>query len=123
MKFVVKECLNAGCRASSAGAASLDGILFNKLLFDFSRKRFGEDSRRTGLPEAVPHVRSGATSVIYHVKSQHSLPIALVNSSERGVCHARPGSTPKRCDAAANGLLIPGAERSVFRPVPAFNAA
>jgi hypothetical protein len=54
MKFVVKECLNAGCRASSAGAASLDGILFNKLLFDFSRKRFGEDSRRTGLPEAVP---------------------------------------------------------------------
>jgi hypothetical protein len=40
-------------RASFAGAASLDGILFGKLLFDFFRERFGEDSSRTRIPEAV----------------------------------------------------------------------
>jgi len=95
MKFVVKECLNAGCRASSAGAASLDGILFDKLLFDFSRKRFGEDSSRTVRPEAVALARSGATSAIYRVKSQRLPPIALVNNSERGVCDAPHGSTPE----------------------------
>jgi hypothetical protein len=70
--------------------------LFGKLLFDFSRERFGEDSSRTEIPEAVPHVRSGATSAIYRVKSQRSPPIALVNNSERGVCNARRASTPKR---------------------------
>jgi hypothetical protein len=52
--------------------ASLDGVLFGKLLFDFSRERFGEDSSRIGLPEAVPHVGSGATSAIYRVKSRHT---------------------------------------------------
>jgi hypothetical protein len=29
-----------------AGASSLGGVLFGKLLFDFSRERFGEDSSR-----------------------------------------------------------------------------
>jgi hypothetical protein len=72
MKFVVKECLSAGFSSCSAGAPSLDGVLFGKLLFDFSRKRFGEDSSRTGLPEALPHARSGATSAIYCVKSHHT---------------------------------------------------
>jgi hypothetical protein len=72
MKFVVKECLSAGFLSLLAGAASLDGVLFGKLLFDFSPERFGEDSSRTGLPEAVPHVRSGATSTIYRVKSPRS---------------------------------------------------
>jgi hypothetical protein len=70
--------------------------LFDKLLFDFSRERFGEDSSRAGLPEAVPQVRSGATSAIYRVKSQRSPPIVLVNNSERGVGNARSASTPKR---------------------------
>jgi hypothetical protein len=95
MKFVVKECLSAGFRASSAGAASLDGILFGKLLFDFSRKRFGEDSSRSGRPEAAALTRSSTRSAIYRVKSQRSPPIALVNNSERGVCDARAGSPPE----------------------------
>jgi hypothetical protein len=34
-------------------AASLDDILFGRLLFDFFRERFGEDSSRTGIPEAA----------------------------------------------------------------------
>jgi len=60
MKFVVKEYLSAGFATCPADAASLDGVLFGKLLFDISREPFGEDSSRTGPPEAVPHVRSGA---------------------------------------------------------------
>jgi len=67
MKFVVKECLSAGFASLLGGAASLDGVLFGKLLFDFSRERFGEYSSRAGLPEAVPQARSGATSAIYRV--------------------------------------------------------
>ena len=55
MKFVVKEGLSAGFVSFLAGAASLDGVLFGKLLFDFSPERFGEDSSRTGIPEAAPH--------------------------------------------------------------------
>jgi len=55
MKFVVKECLSAGFVSFLAGVASLDGVLFGKLLFDFSRERFGEDSSRTGIPEAATH--------------------------------------------------------------------
>jgi hypothetical protein len=70
--------------------ASLDGILFGKLLFDFSRERFGEDSSRAGRPEAVPQARSGATTAIYRVKSQRSSPIALVNNSKHGVFNTRP---------------------------------
>ena len=46
MKFVVKECLSAGFLSLLPGAPSLDGVLFGKLLFDFSRERFGEDSSR-----------------------------------------------------------------------------
>jgi hypothetical protein len=70
--------------------------LFGKLVFDIPRERFGEDSSRTGPPEAAPHVRSGATSTIYRVKSQRSPPTALVNNSKRGVANARPASAPKR---------------------------
>jgi hypothetical protein len=51
--------------------------LFGKLPFDFSRKRFGEDSSRTGRPEAVALARSGATSAVYRVKSQRSPLIAF----------------------------------------------
>jgi len=89
MKFVVKECLSTGFAGFSAGVASLDGILFGKLLFDFSRERFGEDSSRAGRPEAVPPARSGATSAIYRVKSQRSPLIVLVNNSKHGVLNAR----------------------------------
>ena len=72
MKFVVKECLSAGFVSFLAGVASLDGVLFGKLLFDFSRERFGEDSSRTEIPEAPAEVRSGSTSAIYRVKSPHT---------------------------------------------------
>jgi hypothetical protein len=58
--------------------ASLDGVLFGTLLFDFSRERFGEDSSRTGIPKAAAHTRSGSTSAIYRVKSPHTSRIALV---------------------------------------------
>jgi len=95
MKFVVKECLSTDFVSFLRGCASLDGILFGTLLFDFSRKRFGEDSSRTVRPEAVALARSGATSAIYRAKSQRLPPIALVNNSERGVCDAPPGSTPE----------------------------
>ncbi|MCK1518124.1 hypothetical protein IVB22_37730 [Bradyrhizobium sp. 190] len=74
MKFVVKECLSPGFVSFLRGCGSLDGVLFGKLLFDFSRERFGEDSSRAGRPEAVPHIRSGATSAIYRVKSLRSPP-------------------------------------------------
>jgi hypothetical protein len=55
MKFVVKEYLSSGLVSFPAGAASLDGVLFGKLLFDLSRERFGEDSSRTGIPEAAAY--------------------------------------------------------------------
>jgi hypothetical protein len=71
MKFVVKESLSAGFELASAGAASIDGVLFGKLLFDFSRERFGEDSSRTGIPEAAARRRSGSTSAIYRMKLPH----------------------------------------------------
>jgi hypothetical protein len=32
--------------------ASLDGFLLDSFLFDFFLKRFGQDSSRTGIPEA-----------------------------------------------------------------------
>ena len=64
MKFVVKECLSAGFASLLRGAPSLDGVLFGKLLFDFSRERFGEDSSRTGIPKAAADIRSGSTSAI-----------------------------------------------------------
>ena len=48
MKFVVKECLSTGFVGFLRGLASLDGVLFGKLPFDFSWERFGEDSSRTG---------------------------------------------------------------------------
>jgi hypothetical protein len=72
MKFVVKECLSARFVSFLRGTASLDGVLFGKLLFDFSRERFGEDSSRTGIPKAAAHTRSGSTSAIYRVKSPHT---------------------------------------------------
>ena len=87
MKFVVKECLSIGFAGFPAGAASLDGVLFDKLLFDFSRERFGEDSSRAD-DRSGPHAGSGATSAIYRAKSQRSPPIALVNNSQRDVCDA-----------------------------------
>jgi hypothetical protein len=96
MKFVVKECLSTGFARFLGACGSLDGVLFGKLLFYIPREPFGEDSSRTGLPEAAPHMRSGATSAIYRVNSQRSPPIALVNNSERGVVNARPASAPKR---------------------------
>jgi len=75
-----------------AVAASLDGVLFGKLLFDFSRERFGEDSSRAGRPEAAPHAGSGATSAIYRMKSQRSSPIAFGKqfATRRLQCATRP---------------------------------
>jgi hypothetical protein len=70
MKFVVKECLSARFVSFLRGYG-LDGVLFGKLLFDFSRERFGEDSSRTEIPKAAAHTRSGSTSAIYRVKSPH----------------------------------------------------
>jgi hypothetical protein len=55
VKFVVNECLSTGFVSLLADAASLDGVLFGNLLFDVSRERFGEDSSRTGIPEAAAH--------------------------------------------------------------------
>jgi hypothetical protein len=72
MKVVVKECLSTRLVGFRRGAASLDGVLFGALLFDVSRERFGEDSSRTDIPEALAHVRSGSTSAIYRVKSPHT---------------------------------------------------
>jgi hypothetical protein len=123
MKFVVKECLSIGFAHFRRGCGHLDGVLFGKLLFDFFRERFGEDSSRAGRPEAVPQVRSGATSAIYRAKSQRSLPIALVNNSKRVVCNARPASTPKRLPRPHQWIAHFRCGRSLLRPVPAFNAA
>jgi hypothetical protein len=63
MKFVVKECLSAGFVSFRRGAASLDGVLFGKLLFDFSRNGLeriaaGPDYRkRCRMSEPVRHRR------------------------------------------------------------------
>jgi hypothetical protein len=82
MMFVVKECLSAGLVSFSAGAASLDGVLFGKLLFDISRERFGEDSSGTGIPEATAHAQCNSASAIYRVKSPHTSRVALVKQFE-----------------------------------------
>jgi len=74
MKFVVKECLSAGFVSFLAGVASLDGVLFGKLLFDFSRERFGEDSSRTGIPKATANSQSRSTSPLYRKKRLRGAP-------------------------------------------------
>jgi hypothetical protein len=92
--------------------------LFGKLLFDFSRKRFGEDSSRTGRPEAAALGRSGATSAIYRAKSQRSPPVALVNKfgTRRSRC-ASWFAAGKRATTAANGLPVLGATGLHFHRV------
>jgi hypothetical protein len=71
MKFVVKECLSAGFASFHRGAIGLDGVLFGKLLFDFSRQRFGEDSSRAGRSEATANSQSRSTSALYRKKRRH----------------------------------------------------
>ena len=107
-----------------AGAASLDGVLFGRLLFDFSRERFGEDSSRAERPEAEPHAGSGAASAIYRMKSQRSSPIALVNNSRHGVCNV--ATRPEAETLAATpptDLPVSGAIDLYFYRLLAFNAS
>jgi hypothetical protein len=96
-------------RASSARAASLDGVLSGELPFDISRERFGEDSSPTKIPEAAADVRSGSTSAIYCVKS---LPIpgrvGKQFGTRRWQCAAFSGAG-EFARAVARGLPISGA--------------
>jgi hypothetical protein len=96
MKFVVKECLSTRLRELPPAAASIDSVLFGRLLFDFSPEGFGEDSSRAERPEAEPHAGFGAAPANYRMKLQRSPQIALVNNSRPGLSSVRSGPKPKR---------------------------
>jgi hypothetical protein len=98
--------------------------LFGKLLFDLSRERFGEDSSRTGIPEAAAYgmMRFDIGDLSREIAA--CVPIALVKQF---------GTRHLQCTACfdagtvhhdrSQSLACFTCSRFVFLPVPAFNAA
>jgi hypothetical protein len=107
-------------RLRERAGGSLDGVLFGTLLFDISRKRFGDDSSRTEIPEAAAHVRSGSIGDLSREIAAYT-PIAPVVQFEtrRWQC----GLFRRRSTSyAAGGLPASGVFDPCFYRLRLFNA-
>jgi hypothetical protein len=94
MKFVVKEFLSARFVGYPQALTRLDRFLLNSFPFEFSRQRFGEDSRRTGIPKAT------AKCAIRFI-SRYFWPFVASNDGERRALRlVRKFRRPRaRCEA------------------------
>ncbi|MDE5455104.1 hypothetical protein GWE18_20100 [Bradyrhizobium sp. CSA112] len=92
--------------------------MFGKLLFDFSPEGFGEDSSRTGVPEAMVHapIRFDIGDLSREIAAYD--PIALVNNSgtQRLQC-AACFDAGELARAVARGLPISGAVDLYFHRI------
>jgi hypothetical protein len=82
--------------------ARLDGFLLDSFLFEFFVERFGEDSSRTGVPEAVRKPHTEANCRVKRCVRRSKLGKAISNANR---ANDRRAAAPARDAMMANRLL------------------